>query len=309
MSDLTRMHAAADWLVRLNDAPADETVVTEWLKWCEGDPENLPAFKRAQAIWQAAIPPADSRHSVHSIQKFWVGVAAASILLGLSALWIVVRHGPDPGTQSYSTPIAGRGLSVLPDGSKVELSAGSRITTQYSSTSRAVTVDAGEAFFSVSKDTHRPFVVTAGGLTVIAVGTAFNVRRGDDRIIVAVQEGRVRVSDRSLSGPDLAAVGAGEQVVYRERLKHLAVAHIEPQDAASWREGVLKYEQEPLSSVAADLNRYTSHRIVIRDRATAQLPFTGTIFSTRIDDALNAFIDVFPVTIVKNAETIEIRPR
>jgi transmembrane sensor len=309
MSDLTRMEAAADWLVRLNDAPGDEETIASWLQWCEEAPENLQAFKRTQAVWQAAIPMEVPHDSLRSTFKPWFA-AAASIILGVSVtVWYIARHGSDPGPQSFSTPIAGRGLSLLPDGSKVELGAGSRITTQYSDAMRGVTVDSGEAFFSVKKDAHRPFVVTAGNLRVIAVGTAFNVRRGDDRVVVAVQEGKVRVSDSSGSTPDLAAVGAGEQAVYLAKARRLAIAYIKPMDAASWREGILKYEREPLSAVAADLNRYSTRKIVISDPTIGQLPFTGTVFSTRIDDALHAFIDVFPVTIIEHADTIELQRR
>ena len=53
MTDLSVMEAAADWLVRLNDAPEDEALVTAWLQWCEASPENLAAFNRAQTIWRA----------------------------------------------------------------------------------------------------------------------------------------------------------------------------------------------------------------------------------------------------------------
>jgi transmembrane sensor len=309
MNDLARLQAAADWLVRLNDAPADEALITAWLQWCEEEPDNLPAFKRTQAVWEAAARVNEPRPALRSTLKPWFAIAA-TILLGAGTLaWVLVRHTFDSGQQSYSTPIAGRGLSVLPDGSKVDLGAGSRITTQYSATIRGVTVDSGEAFFSVKKDAGRPFVVTAGELRVIAVGTAFNVRRAGDQVVVAVEEGRVRVTDATGSGPDLAAVGAGEQAVYRERIRRLALGHIKPNDAASWRDGILRYEHEPLSAVAADLNRYSTRKILISDPSIAALPFTGTVFSTRIDDALRAFSDVFPVTIVEHADSIELNRR
>src|ERR1700722_12075628 len=225
MSDLTQMEAAADWLVRLNDAPGDEETIAAWLQWCDEAPENLQAFKRTQAVWHAALPMEVPSVSSRSTLKPWFS-AAASIILAVSvAVWFVARHGSDSGRQSFSTPIAGRGLSVLPDGSKVELGAGSRITTEYSEATRGVTVDSGEAFFSVKKDAQRPFVVSAGDLRVIAVGTAFNVRRGDDRVVVAVEEGKVRVADSMGAQSSLAAVSAGEQAVYLANVHRVAMAH------------------------------------------------------------------------------------
>lgn len=309
MNDVARMHEAADWLVRLNDSPGDEATIAAWLQWCEQDTDNLPAFKRTQAVWQGALPMEEPRLAMQSAVKPWFAVAA-SVVLGLSAAaWFLARHGVDSGRQSYSTPIAGRASGVLPDGSKVELGAGSRITTQYTDINRGVTVDAGEAFFSVKKNAQRPFVVAAGNLRVIAVGTAFNVRRGDDRVVVAVEEGKVRVADSIGAESDLATVSAGEQAVYLANFHRVALAHIKPTDAASWREGILKYENEPLSAVAADLNRYSTRKIVINDPAIAQLPFTGTVFSSRIDDALHALVDVFPLALIEHSDSIELGRR
>lgn len=311
MTDISVMQAAADWLVRLSDAPEDEALVAAWLQWCEESPDHLSAFKRAQTIWQAALPGlplsdpgAEARPAS---QRRWWAAAAAVLLSAVCALWIASRHNVDPGQQSYSTPIAGRGLSVLPDGSRVELGAGSRITTRYTAATRGVTVDAGEAFFSVKKDPQRPFVVTVGDLQVVAVGTAFNVRRGGDQVVVAVEEGRVRVAEISGAGPDLAAVAAGEQAVYGEKAHRLAKLRIKPADAASWRDGILRYEHEPLSAVAADLNRYSTRKILIEDPSVAQLPFTGTVLVSHIDDALHAFTDVFPLTLVEQTDSVELR--
>jgi transmembrane sensor len=310
MNDLARMEAAADWLIRLNDAPGDETTINQWLQWCEEDADNLAAFKRTQVVWQAAVPPETRGAASRSVSRSWMALAA-SVVVGLSCgVWLLSRGDSHATLQSYSTPIAGRALGVLPDGSQVELGAGSRISTHYSDALREVTVDSGEAFFSVQKDARRPFVVTAGNLRVMAVGTAFNVRRGDGRVVIAVEEGKVQLSEGTgATAAEFAAIGAGEQAVYVAQARRVAIAHIQPTDAASWRIGILKYEHEPLSAVAADLNRYSTVKIVIADPSIAQLPFTGTVFSTRIDDALLAFTQVFPVVLVKKSDSVELQRR
>ena len=243
------------------------------------------------------------------IQRRWWAAAAAVLLAVACVFSLIGRHGVDPDQQSYSTPIAGRGSSVLPDGSRVELGAGSRITTRYTAAIRGVTVDAGEAFFWVTKDPKRPFVVRVGDLQVIAVGTAFNVRRGGDQVVVAVEEGKVRVAEALGARVDLAAVGAGEQAIYGEKVHRLAKLRIKPADASSWRQGILRYEQEPLSAVAADLNRYSTRKIVIKDPAVARWPFTGTVFAGHIDDALHAFTEVFPLILIEQPESVELRRR
>jgi transmembrane sensor len=307
-TEFERMEQAADWLIRLNDAPGDEAAIAQWLQWCEQDAQNLTAFQRAQSVWQAAAP----RGAVHRARTLFAPrrlAIAASLLCALGALlWFAMARLPEPAVQSYSTPIAGRGASVLPDGSKVELGASSRMTTHYSAALRSVTVDSGEAYFSVAKDPSRPFVVTAGSVRITAVGTAFNVRRGDDRVVITVSEGRVRLTGSGAAVAD-STLEAGQQAVYVPVAKELAIAPVHAADAASWRQGVLKYIHEPLSAVTADLNRYSSKRIVIADARLAALPFTGTVFSARIGEALHGFADVFPLQVIERPDRIELARR
>ena len=219
-------------------------------------------------------------------------------------------------SQSYATPIAGTGSSVLPDGSRVELGADSRITTRYTAKQRSISVDFGEAYFLVAKDPARPFLVHAGDMKLTAVGTAFNVRRNADRVVIAVSEGRVQLdSEESATGSSSAdratptPLVAGQQACTTKAWERDDRADIHAADVASWRNGVLKYMHEPLSSVAQDLSRYHNKRIIIGDARLSALPFTGTVFSNRIEDALSALESVFPLQIKERGDVIELVPR
>lgn len=317
-ADLDRMAAAADWLVRLHDAPGDEALAVAWLQWCEEDPRNLQEFQSAQLVWHAANPAAPAPMvEVTSLpprvverqlsRRTWFGLAATVLIaIGIGS-FTLLRTAHDELLQSYETPIAGTGSSVLPDGSRVELGADSRITTRYTASQRFISVDAGEAYFLVAKDPARPFLVDAGGMQVTAVGTAFNVRRNRDRVVIAVSEGRVQLDaeEQSARTPLLA----GQQAVYNSDSRTVTIAQINAMDVASWRSGVLKYMHEPLGSVAEDLSRYHNKRIVISDARLSAMPFTGTVFSSRIADALKALESVFPLQVQERGDAIELVPR
>ena len=321
---MDRMAAAADWLVRLHDAPGDEALAVAWLQWCEEDPKNLQEFCSAQSVWHAANPSAPTVVSQPEIiaqpRQRWSrvrtwGLAATlliAIVMGSSA---VMHLGEQELLQSYATPIGGTGSSVLPDGSRVELDADSRITTRYTARQRSISVDFGEAYFLVAKDPARPFLVDAGDMKVTAVGTAFNVRRNNDRVVIAVSEGRVQL-DNNNESTDIAApskgatpLEAGQQAIYSHESRTVTIAEIKAADVASWRSGVLKYMHEPLGSVAQDLSRYHNKRIIISDARLSAMPFTGTVFSTRIDDALSALESVFPLEVKERSDAIELTPR
>lgn len=324
-ADLDRMAAAADWLVRLHDAPGDEALAVAWLQWCEEDPRNLQEFRSAQSVWHAANPSAPSLPSLpesmvsppplqHWVnRRTWLGLAATVVIAVGASMYL--RSGEDELLQSYATPIAGTGSSVLPDGSRVELGADSRITTRYTAKQRSISVDFGEAYFLVAKDPSRPFLVDAGDMKVTAVGTAFNVRRNSDRVVIAVSEGRVQLdnqsefTDTAEPSKGTTPLEAGQQAIYSRDSRTMTIAEIKAADVASWRNGVLKYMHEPLGSVAQDLSRYHTKRIVISDSRLSAMPFTGTVFSTRIGDALNALESVFPLQVKEGSDAIELLPR
>lgn len=74
----------------------------------------------------------------------------------------------------------------------------------------------------------------------------------------------------------------------------------------SWRTGVLNFENEPLSEIAAELNRYTTLKIVIRSPEVESLPVGGTFeASTRGAEALVSMLrDGFDLSITRIDGTI-----
>ncbi|NWO96327.1 FecR domain-containing protein, partial [Escherichia coli] len=72
------------------------------------------------------------------------------------------------------------------------LNTATQVELDFDREARRVALLNGEAQFDVVKDPARPFIVTAGDVTVRAVGTRFSVwRLGEDRTRVVVAEGIV----------------------------------------------------------------------------------------------------------------------
>jgi transmembrane sensor len=134
-------------------------------------------------------------------------------------------------------------------------------------------LDQGEAAFFVHKDRTRPFVVTAGGYEVEAVGTAFNVRNRNGEIDVAVMEGvvSVRAADGPMAGREIRRLGAGRRIalgpIQELGQTPIKVATIAPQSGAEWRTRTLAYDDVPVSAVVSDLNLYFKRPIVVEDAA------------------------------------------
>jgi transmembrane sensor len=310
--ELERLEAAASWLLRLRESPDDERLVAEWLDWCD-DNGNLDAFQRVQDTWHTAgdVRPAEPQAATRQRRRrrpghvFAQAAAVAAVLLGGAAVWTVMQPF---GGETLSTEVAMHASSNLPDGSHIDLGALSRVRVKYSETERRLTLDAGEAFFEVAHDPERPFVVKAGDVTVTAVGTAFNVHRAGERVVVTVSEGRVRLQSDTgriwnivapAAEPSVPVeAAAGEQAVYSKEEKRILTAAVaDPGAATAWRLGVLKFVHEPLNVVISDLNRYSRRKIELGDPALRDLRYTGTVFNNSLEDWLTAVENVFPVQV------------
>lgn len=119
---------------------------------------------------------------------------------------------PDPLDYVVLADNGQRASVVLPDGTKVWLNSHTKLNykSDYGVKERSVSLS-GEAYFEVSKDTLRRFLVNAGDMEVEALGTAFNVKayEEDDEVVTTLFEGSVRTAvgkEFVILSPDESAV-------------------------------------------------------------------------------------------------------
>ncbi len=314
-SDALRRHReACDWLLRFKGADPAEADVERWLSWCEADEENVAAFERLQRDWHdleglreapELIVPTISRDRAHKTAVLrlmrWrhpagrLGWAVAATLAVVTVLsyqqWSHRPLGPQTIAAAKQEP------TTLPDGSSLLLSAKAAADVDFTGVDRNVALrPGGEAYIKVRHDKTRPFVVRAGAVTVTAVGTAFDVRRETGHVIVTVEEGAVQLGAPGPNGPTQWRAAAGSQVDYSEQTRTAVVSSVDPNAVMRWRNGELAYDDTPLETVIADVNRYTSVQVVIRDPAVERLRFTGTVFVASVRDWLKALESEYPVT-------------
>ena len=203
----------------------------------------------------------------------WSGLAAA-LVLGAFLAFNALRSTPGPETH-YATTTAGYERARLADGSTLELNTASAARVQFTAAERHIELESGEAHFEVAHDTARPFVVSAGGVTVRAVGTAFNVRYVSGAVEVTVTEGKVTVER-----VDLNALSAAPTLIAANQRLALplapaaapapAIETLAPADVRavlSWQRRVTDFSDTPLSEVTARFNRHNVLQLVITDPA------------------------------------------
>ncbi|MBL9187413.1 MAG: FecR domain-containing protein [Opitutaceae bacterium] len=307
---------AAAWVLRCDRGLTPEEQ-DDFSHWLARDSRHREQWARHRRHWDRLAPLAQWRpeHSARpnpdllapaARPKRWVWLlaplaAAASIVLFLS-LWPAVTPevgGPAPVASTVvREPASTR--RILEDGSLVELNQGAVLHPEFSATARRVRLEHGEAHFTVTKDLARPFIVTAGGVDVWAVGTAFNVRFDTASLEVLVTEGRVRLSEvrptapafhepaASLPKPLVPALDAGQRVVVsltgeaqQPRIATLTAGEIER--VLAWQHRMLEFTSAPLAEIVAEFNRRNRVQLAVSDPELAAVRISASFRSDNVD--------------------------
>jgi transmembrane sensor len=307
-----RLGEAADWLMTLRHEELSTERVTEWLEWSHANPENLEAFDRVEslslslnaldqqqktAVLRKLLPEAPvARSSTNSNRRRRIYALAASLALAAIGTTYFVTRQHAPFSATYTTAKAENRAFDLPDGSRVELGARTQLDVAYTSSGRTVELRDGEAYFDVQHDAHWPFAVHAGTLHLTDIGTRFDVRKSGTHVVVTVAEGVVDVQPQSPTlnaRPAVIRVNAGERVTAEPSNGIPIVAKSETRAVPARRSGRLDFQNEPLSVVIANVNRYATREIVIVDPDASRMRFTGTVFESRVDDWLTGTLQLF----------------
>lgn len=273
---------AADWIARRDGgqwSAADEAALEQWLN---ASTRNRVAWLRLNAAWDKADELAAAPTAPKHVRIGWRPAAAAAIAATLLAsVFVASELAPD----SYATSVGGSRAEMLADGSRLELNTDSRIRVRQTDERRVATLDRGEAFFTVSRDASRPFLIEAGDFTIAANDGAFSVYRQGARVLVAVERGEVSVARRDLSAGAAEPVicTAGSVLEARPEATRLLKAPTQVDRLLSWRRGLVTFEDARLADVVAEFNRYNKTRIVITDPALAEARVGGAFRPTSLD--------------------------
>ena len=179
---------------------------------------------------------------------------------------------------------------TLADGSIVELRPGAAVRTEFTANERRVTLIQGEAHFQVAKNPQRPFIVSAQGVEVRAVGTAFSVGLGQapGAVEVLVTEGVVSLNSPAVGipAPSQPAANAGRMTAGQRAVISAtspaapSVQAVTPTQLAqrlAWRVPRLQFSGTPLDEVVALFREHGGVRLSLGDPALAAVRVSGVL--------------------------------
>lgn len=336
----TVAQTAADWVAR-RDRGLSAQEVRELTAWLEERVHHREEFDRVAGDWRkldqigkdacltrmadAVYARARARRT-RQRRWAWTGglmAAAAAVALAFVGSWQTPLASLFNGTLASERTVVANAAKVqvlkprqltLPDGSVAELNGDSRIETTFTATERRVRLVQGEAFFSVTKDPARPFLVSVGPVAVRAVGTAFNVRYAAAAVEVLVTEGKVHVhGDKAEIGPTAEAkpvtpLTAGQRATVdiaanasAQTVAIVSPAPAEIDEALAWQRTRLVFDRTPLSEVVAVFNRYSTQQLILGDPALSSRTLTGAFCA----DNIKGFLWLLNSTLGVDCENIE----
>lgn len=169
------------------------------------------------------------------------------------------------------TPRGGEYSLELSDGTNVWLNADSelRYPVRFKGDCREVEIT-GEAYFEVAKNADRPFVVYADGMKIRVLGTSFNVRAYEnEKRQTTLIEGSVEVA----YGSQQVKIVPGQQVMLSEN--RLVVREVNTWIDTGWKNGLFVFEEQPLTEVFRELERWYDVHIFIANEEIKRLKFTS----------------------------------
>jgi transmembrane sensor len=269
--------------------------------WLNASVANRIAYLRAEQTWRKTARAAALRSPAHEENAGktprprrlpnigLIGALGAIALIGAGAFQY---YFTGPRYTVYTTPVGGRQVLTLLDGSQVELNTDSAIRLADSKTTPEVVVDKGEVYFDVKHDPSRHFSVLANGRRISDLGTKFFVREKPGRLEVALLEGRVRLEAPD-NGGRAQNLEPGDVAVATPRATTISKqAQTALSGELSWRQGVLVFYHTTLAEAAAEFNRYNDRKIVIADAKIGKMEINGTFRTNDVEMFTDVTADI-----------------
>ena len=201
----------------------------------------------------------------------WAVAAALIVAIGAGIFMWMNRQATDYAFGDNNTdPL------VLSDGSKIFLNEGSTLRVHSFKKNKRKVELRGEAFFEITPDVKKPFIVEAGNTITEVVGTSFNIDQAENKTSIFVKSGKVIF--RSIKNKDVAVALTSGEAAFFQNEKIQSVANPSP-NMHAWHSKELYFKEMPLAAVMDDLSSYFNQEISIENekvkncRVTFSLPF------------------------------------
>ena len=223
---------------------------------------------------------------------------------------LIKYSGHKQSDVTYNTIMIPRGGEYqveLSDGTMVWLNSETqlRVPTTFVGEERRVFLS-GEAYFAVTKDKRKPFIVETDMGNVKVYGTEFNIKRYQDekQLKATLVEGVIGFSSDRITELKLKP---GDQLRLAEGSETPEVKQVKIYNEIAWRNKQFSFENKTLEEIMRDLERWYDVKVVFTDPMLKELVFSGTLSRYgKIETLLRFFEEGVDVKFLVEKDTIRI---
>ena len=304
---------------------ADAQQLHQVAVWRASNPENERHFMEFKLIWARSLEldfkgknsAAESlqrlksrlaeQHEVRTTTKgiklrTWLSIAAGITVL-FTATWLYINEKYPAELQTKTVNIVQ--TDTLSDGSIVTLNKQSVFTypEKFTGNQRLVALPAGEAFFNITPDKTKPFIIRSGMASIRVVGTSFNVKHKNNAVEVIVETGTVQVSS---AGKTITLHSGDKGLV--DNKTGISEKSVNTDQLYTWyRSKVFIAENTSLWRMVDVLNEAYSANISIGRKELRDLQLHTTFKNESLAEILKVISDTFNITVEKHGDQIILR--
>lgn len=292
-------------------------------EWLAASPHNADEFAEFEKIWNGIDTIKQTKqfntdaawtrfsHDIRTVKKskqaFKPFLVAAAIVGILFMSWFSYKLFITKSIEQITTTTAMHNMQevVLPDNSIITLHQNSKVTYAKTFDSERRIIMQGKAFFEVTPDAHKPFVVEIENVRVRVLGTSFFISHDTikNSVLVVVKTGKVAVFVHGTN--DTVYVTAGDRVEVDNGLT-LSKTINEEKNYISWKTKVFEYQDVPLNQIITEINAayFTNIKIVGNELQSCRISVKFT--NKSIDEIIEILQVTLDIRVQKNQNEIVI---
>lgn len=274
---------AATWFLRMRASDLSTHEQQNFQNWLESSEAHQQEYQHFEKLWGAldVLPRPTPK-------KKPVARNAAAILAAFLLAFVYQNITVD---EQNSTKIGETRQLKLADGTVIDVDADTKLHVEYSLWRRRITLEQGQALFTVAAGL-RPFEVKAGKGTLRDIGTSFNVQEDQGKVTVSVIEGLIEASMDTR--PEKWLISAGQQASYHVDSVS-SIQAINPETAQSWRQNRFVFEAASLGEVVRQINHQHERPITLADATLERYRISGVFDRTDRAGLLKALSVILPI--------------
>ena len=248
-----------------------------------------------------------TRSNVFHMSSFFKYAALGLILIGIGFVSNKIYKTSLNNKQiEFIANNNGKNELVLSDGTIVTLYPSSKLIyqKQFAANERKVKLQ-GEAFFNVTKDPQKPFIIEVQNTEIKVLGTSFNVNSSliNNQVEVFVETGLVQVTKKHGENESVLIYPGEIVTVTDQKIEHSLNAN---DNIIAWKTKQITFKEEPLNNVINILNKVYNSQISCSDSTILNQRFTSTFKNQSLDSVLSVICLAFDLKIIDENGEIRI---